>query len=458
MARSAPGRLAFTLLSTLLISLVGYLALPMSEAGADTQATINGNGSPYSAPAVSAWLSAVAQPPYSLPITYSVSSSIQARYEFTVGAYDFAVSETGYVDGATPPSFAYTFIPLIGTGIAFVYNIPGLGHTLQLTSYTACLAMTGQVHNWDDPVFHEGGANAGVTLPDLPILPVTESDPEGTNLAMEQYCIDEQPALWAQYAKNMAAQGPPPSGVPISATTAGANWESPANGFDEQSTAVVAPTVASDNGAIGFVEENYAVDNGFSGSNTAKAVAEVENASGDFTLPTPVDATSALAYDTTQSDGLIQFNFDGLGPNVYNPSTASYLLTPTTGWSPSKGDTMSQFVDFALTLGQQEAQKYGYASLGENLEQYGLDTAKSLIPGAVPETSDELAVCDLTVSDVQAGATTPSCNSSPGTGTPEVPFALALPVIALGVFGGLVALRRRNGRRLSHGRQSSVGV
>ena len=328
-----------------------------------------------------------------------------------------------------------------------MYNIPGLSQTLQLTSYTACLAMTGQVTNWDDPVFHENGANAGITLPNLPILPVTESDPAGINLTMEQYCIDEQPAAWAQYAQNMEALGVPPSGVPISATTAGANWEATGNGYDEQSSSAVASNVASDGGAIGFVEENYATNEGFSGSNPARGVAAVENASGDFTLPTPVDATSTLAYATTQSDGLVQFNFDGIGPNVYNPSMVSYLLTPTTGWSLSKGDTMSQFVDFALTLGQQEALKFGYASLGQNLEQYGLGTAQGDIPGAVPETSAELAVCDLTISEVQAGETTPTCGSGPGTGTPEVPFVLALPVAALGMFGGSVVLRRRRDGR-----------
>jgi phosphate transport system substrate-binding protein len=323
-----------------------------------------------------------------------------------------------------------------------VYNIPGLSHTLQLTSYTACLVMTGQVRNWDDPVFNEDGANEGVSLPNLTILPVTESDPEGTNLAMEQYCIDEQPVVWAQYAQNEAGSTPP-SGVPISATAAGSDWEAPANGFDEQSTSAVASTVASDHGAIGFVEENYAVYDGFSGSNPAMAVAEVRNASGDFTLPTPVDATSALTYDTARPDGTIQFDFDGFGPNVYNPSTVSYLLTPTTGWSPAKGDTMSQFLDFALTLGQQEAQRSGYASLGATLENYGLDATQSDLPGAAPETSDELAVCDLTVSEVQAGQTTPSCGSSPGTGTPEAPFALALPAIAVGLFGTVFTIRRR---------------
>jgi phosphate transport system substrate-binding protein len=440
--------MASALVSVALV-LLGCVALPMAQASA-VSPSIVGTGSTYAAPILSFWAEFVAQSPYDLSVTYTPSSSNQGRYEFTTQAVDYAVTETGYANssvGATPPSFAYTFIPLVGAGIAFMYNIPGLSQTLQLTSYTACLVMTGQVTNWDDPVFYENGANADTTLPNLPILPVTESDPAGTNLAMEQYCLDEQPAVWAQYAQNMGALGAPPSGVPISATTAGAEWEAPGNGFDEQSTSAVASNVATNDGAIGFVESNYAADEGFTGSDPAQGVAAVENASGDFTLPTPVDATSALAYATPLADGMAQLDFNGLGPHVYNPSTVSYLLTPTTGWFSVKGNTMSQFVNYALTLGQQAAQSLGYPSLGQSLEQYGLDTVQEDVPGGVPETAAELAVCDLTPPEVQAGQTTPTCGSGPGTDTPEVPFVLLLPVAALGIFGGSVVLRRRGDRR-----------
>ncbi len=67
----------------------------------------------------------------------------------------------------------------------------------------------------------------------------------------------------------------------------------------------------------------------------------MQNASGDFTTPSPVDVASALAYATQQSDGTHVLDFNGLGPNVYNPSTYSYLLTPTTGWAAAKGATVS---------------------------------------------------------------------------------------------------------------------
>jgi hypothetical protein len=370
----------------------------------------------------------VGQAPYNISVSYTPSSSGQGRYEFTNKTVDYAVSDTEYVNssvGATPPSFEFDFIPITAAGVAFMYNVPGLTQTLQLTSYTACLLLTGQIKNWDDPALKQNGANASVTMPNLPVVPVTESDPAGTNFVLEEYCIDEQPTVWKQYASNVAGT-PPPSGVPISATTPGSNWEAPGNGYDEQSTSAVASNIANSAGAIGAVQENYATDSGFTGSDPSKAVAQMQNASGKFTLPTPVNVASALAYASQLSNGTHQLNFNGLGPNVYNPSTYSYLLTQTKGWSTTKGNTMSQFVNYVLTLGQAAAPKFGYASLGLSLERYGIDQVIADVPGAVDPTTAESAAyaCgDLTPTEVQAGQTTPTCGVTNGNPPPPPPGA-----------------------------------
>ena len=42
---------------------------------------------------------------------------------------------------------------------------------------------------------------------------------------------------------------------------------------------------------------------------------------------------------------------------------------------------MSQFVNYVLTLGQQAAPKYGYATLGLSLERYGIDKVIADVPG-----------------------------------------------------------------------------
>ena len=271
--------------------------------------------------------------------------------------------------------------------------------------------LTGGITNWDGPSI--AADNNGVAGPNLPIVPVTESDSAGTNYVLEEWCIDEQPALWSAFANAQTHQnGGPTDGVSISATAPNSNWPGLGSGLDVTNTTAVAADVATRPGAIGAVQQQYAVDLNFGTGDPTKGIASVKNSSGDYTQPTAVDVSSALAYATQLPNGTHQLDFNGVGPHVYNPSTYSYLLTPTTGWPPAKGAVLSGFVNYVLTLGQQQAPKFGYAGLGLSLEQYGIKSVTADVPGAVATTAAEAAAysCgDLTPSEVAAGQTTPTC-------------------------------------------------
>lgn len=391
--------------------------------------TLNGTGSSFAAPAVNQWVQDVHNAPYSLTLNYSSSSSGQGRYEFTNQTTDFAVSDTGYVSGSigtAAPTFPFIFIPVTAAGVAFMYNVPGLTKTLQLSSYSVCAVLTGGITNWDDPKI--AADNPGVTLPNLTIRPVTESDAAGTNYVAQEWCIDEQPALWTAFANHELTQpGGVTDGVPLSANAPTSNWPGIIpNGLDDPNTTAVAGDVAANPGTIGIVQLQYAVDEGFTGSDPSKAVASVKNASGDYTQPTPVGVASALAYATQLPDGTHKLDFNGAGPHVYNPSTYSYLLTRTTGWPSAKGAVMSAFVNYVLTLAQESAPKIGYASLGLSLERYGINAVTADVPGAVAPTAAEdngYACGDLTPTEVAAGQTTPTCGVTDVTAPPPPPNA-----------------------------------
>ena len=437
-------RIAGVLISGVVLIGIGLVGTA-TQAAAATPAPISGIGSSYASPALESWTNTVANAPYDLQVNWSASNSGTGRYLFASQATDFAVSDLGYVGNSygQPPSFPFDYVPIVGEGVAFYYNVPGLTAQLQLTSSTACAILTGGITNWDDPAL--AAVNPGVTLPNLAIVPVTENDSEATNYAMEQWCIAEQPTLWTTFVNQQESQlGGPTDGVTLSATSPNPNWPGIAGGIDDQSTSAVASDVASHAGAIGALQLAYAHDQSGFGT-PAENVALVQNASGDFTAPSSLDVTSALAYATPQDSGSQELDFNGLGPNVYNPSTYSYLLTPTTGWDPGKGATLSAFVNYALTLGQQIAPNLGFASLGEPLEHFGINEIGSDVPGAVPLTAAEQAyyTCgDLTPADVVAGNTTPSC-SNPGNGLPEAPSAVIIPIAGLAAFGVAVAVRRR---------------
>ena len=259
------------------INIMGSTASATSaraETANTTPSPINGTGSSFASPAIGTWTNATHGSPYNLSVNWAPSISGTGRYEFTNQTTDFAVSDIGYVGNTdtTPPSFPFNFIPITAGGIAFMYHVPGVSHQIQLSSYTACALLTGGIRNWNDQAI--AADNPGVSLPSTPVVPVTESDSAGTNLVLEEWCIDEQPQLWAAFVQAQQSQsGGPTDGVAISATAPNSNWPGIKGGLDDQSTTAVAADVANNSGAIGAVQVKYTQEEpGFGGTDPTKNV------------------------------------------------------------------------------------------------------------------------------------------------------------------------------------------
>jgi ABC-type phosphate transport system substrate-binding protein len=370
--------------------------------------TIIGSGSSFAGPEVQQWTTDTSKAPYNLTVDYDSTSSGDGRYNFGNNTIDYAVSDIPYQGPAfdtKQPNFPFIYVPVTAGGLSFMYHLDGFSKTLQLSSYSACAIFTGGVQMWNDPIIQAD--NPGVTLPAVPVRPVIRTDLAGTNFVFQEYCIDEQPALWKAFVDSPVTRSYSGQVGDLSDSQPRSDWPLFNNAIEQSGSASAADTVAEpqDNGYVTAVETAYALERHF-------PVASVKNASGYYTQPGPVNVASALAYATQNANGTHSLNFGGTGEYVYNPSTYSYLLTPTTGWNQSKGYTMSQFTNYALTIGQQKATEIGYASLGLSLEQYGVNAIRSQVPGAVAPTAAEqqaYACGDLTVPEVQAGQQQPAC-------------------------------------------------
>ncbi len=395
---------------TALVSLpTGVFAAPNTQ-----YAGLIGSGSSFAGPEVLDWQTNTSLSPYNLNVNFTPTNSADGRFNFANQTVDFGVTDIRYQPypyDTKSPTFPFIYVPVTAGGLAFMYHITGLSGTLQLSSYSACSVFTGYAKYWDDPVIKAD--NPGLNLPHIRIFPVTRSDLSGTNYVFEEYCIEEQPALWAAFIASVAhVVG---QNGDLSATQPRSDWPLFPGSIPVNGSATAADTVAqpTSNGYITAVETAYALQRHY-------PVASVKNASGDYTQPSPLDVASALAYATQQSDGTHVLNFNGVGPHVYNPSTYSYLLTPTTGWNAAKGATLSAFVNYALTVGQQKATEIGYASLGLALEQYGVNQVQQNVPGAVPLTSVEsnaYTTGDFTPAEVAAGDTSPPVSATTTTTT-----------------------------------------
>jgi ABC-type phosphate transport system substrate-binding protein len=346
--------------------------------------TISGGGSSFAGIEFQQWTRDAGGAPYNLKVNYQSSSSGAGRQQFRDKTVDFGVTDIRYnkFDGSPPPDNTYIYVPITAGGIAVMYNLKkhGFGETdkpIQLSDYSLCAIFTGGVAYWDDGPIKQD--NPGVTLPHQPVTPVMRSDPAGTNFVLEEYCIAKQQQLYFAFAdaatKTTGQDYPkePTSSWPIVKPIVGADGSEGA-----------ADTVASANndGYVTAVETGYAAQRHF-------PVASVKNSNGKYVLPTEDDVASALSFATQLSDGTHQLNFSPPRDNAYNPSTYSYLLARTTGFDAAKGGTLTAFANYALTIGQTEAGKLKYATIGRSLINFGLEILKK-VPGHVDPTADEL--------------------------------------------------------------------
>ena len=99
-----------------------------------------GNGSSFAAPAVDQLGDDVGQSPYNLSVLTRRAPRARGATSSPTGRSTTrsATPATWIRASARRRRVSLHFIPITAAGIAFMYNIPGLTKTLQLTSYTAC--------------------------------------------------------------------------------------------------------------------------------------------------------------------------------------------------------------------------------------------------------------------------------------------------------------------------------
>ena len=126
----------------------------------------------------------------------------------------------------------------------------------------------------------------------------------------------------------------------------------------------VAAAVKQTDGAIGYVEQAYALQNNFT-------FAAVKNKSGKYVLPT-LESTSA-AGDGLDLPADLRFTaINAPGPTAYPIVSQTFVIVHTDlckgGMSPQKAKVFKAFIDYGLgTDGQNAAKQLSYAPLPADL-------------------------------------------------------------------------------------------
>ncbi|MDQ2687858.1 MAG: phosphate ABC transporter substrate-binding protein PstS, partial [Armatimonadota bacterium] len=229
---------------------------------------INGAGATFPVPLYQKWFAEYGQK-NGVQINYQPVGSGGGIKDITAKTVDFGASDAPMSDAELAKAPGVLHVPTVAGAVTIAYNVPGVPSGLKLTGDVIADIFLGKIALWNDPRL--AALNPGVTLPALKIVPIHRADGSGTTNIFTNYLSAVSPA-W---------QSGPGMGKSV-------NWP---GGAAAKGNPGVAALVQQTQGAVGYVELAYAVQNKI-------AFAQVRNAAGKFITPS-VESTTAAASGVT---------------------------------------------------------------------------------------------------------------------------------------------------------------
>jgi phosphate transport system substrate-binding protein len=325
--------------------------------------TVNGAGSTLAAPIYQQWASTLKD--QGVTLNYNPVGSGTGIADLQTATVDFAGSDPSLKpedkSGMKGPVLQF---PVAFGAITVSYNLSGVKSGLKLDGPTISKIYMGQIKTWNDPAIK--ALNPGMSLPGTNITVVHRSDSSGTTQGFTTFLADTDPT-WA------STVGPPDKEV---------KWPT---GTGAAKNSGVAAAVKQTDGAIGYVEQAYAIENNFT-------YAAVKNSGGQFVLPTIQNTSSAANGISVPTDlGISTINSSGSG---------AYPIVSQTFLDAYKDPCKSGGAKASVASGLKKFLTYAFG-----------DGQKTLGPG-----SDQLPYAPLPsnlVSKDQAQLGTMTCNGSP---------------------------------------------
>ena len=332
-------------MNKLVLSLIGCACWLAVGGGLQAQTLINGAGSSFDYPAFTKWFEAYGKVDPGIRFNYQSIGSGAGQKQLLNQTVDFGASDAPMTDASMSKAPGRILhVPVVAGGVAIIYNLPG-SPKLKLDSDVIANIYLGNITKWNDPKI--AALNAGVSLPELAIIPVHRSEGSGTTFIFTDYLSSVNP-VWADtVGKNTAVKWP--AGI----------------GLGAKGSEGVSGQVKQLPGAIGYAELAYADQNKI-------PYADVKNAAGNFIAPAPDSVSAALATANIPAD----FRFSMVnapGDKSYPIAGASWILIYEKQQSADRGAKLVAFLKWAVTEGQKISSTLDYAPLPDNVQQRELE-------------------------------------------------------------------------------------
>ncbi len=318
-----------------------------STGGSFSGTSMNAAGATFPDPVYELWFKTFPSVEADAKINYQAIGSGGGIEQLQKDTVDFGASDAPLQDDeiARFGSRQIVQFPTVLGGVAVAYNVKEVSDPLKLDGPTVANIFLGKVKSWNDPVI--AALNPGVQLPSLPIQVCHRADESGTSFVFTGWLAQESSEWESQVGAGKAVQWPIGNG---------------GNGNDG-----VAACISQADGAIGYVEYQYAVT-------TDLGVAQVKGKnSSDFVAPS-VDAISTAAGSLSLPIQPTTNVLNSDAPGAYPISSTTYLLIPKdlTPLGQDKAQTLVDFLYWALTQGQTMVQSLNYAPLPDQVAQADL--------------------------------------------------------------------------------------
>jgi phosphate transport system substrate-binding protein len=305
------------------------------------QTTLNGAGATFPYPMYSKWFSEYHNAHPEIQINYQSIGSGGGIRQVLAGTVDFGASDGPMTDEQLSQSkVKILHVPTVLGAVVPAYNVPGVSEELKFTPEVLSGIFLGKITNWNDKAI--SGANPGVKFPDQPIIVVHRSDGSGTTYIFTDY-LSKISSEWS-------------SGVGKGTSV---KWPVGLGGKGNEG---VAGVIRQMQGAIGYVELIYAVQNKI-------PYGSVKNASGNFVKASLESVTSAAgSMKSMPADFRVSIT-NAPGKDAYPISSFTWLLIPAQSKDSAKAKILVDFLNWMVDDGQKMTAALTYAPLPVNVAQ-----------------------------------------------------------------------------------------
>jgi len=212
----------------------------------------------------------------------------------------------------------------------FNYNLPTVKKPLKLDGTVVAEMYTGKITKWNDPAI--AALNPGVSLPDIPVVPLHRADGSGDTFLFTSYLNAQDPSAWS--SSNV--------GTTIS-------WPSVSGALAEEGNGGMVTGCAATKGCIAYIGISY--ESKTEAAGLGQAV--LKNGAGQFEAPTSATISAeaaALTGKTPASETLSMI--DANVPGGYPIINYEYAIVNKKQTNGTVAEDMRAFLYWTVHTGQ----------------------------------------------------------------------------------------------------------